>query len=483
MASLIQTYGQPHQLSLQRIAELMEEPTIRSGDTAGFRKFALRVRALVGMLEQLGEDGRIELRCGSHVARLLRKLPQDLRATFRRYLYSRRDGVPSLMDFAEWLEYELVIQEGGDRLDRIGDAQGEKSKPKEGDKSKRAARKTTTVLHGAAQDTAPHAGPAEVSAPQEALDKPKAYCPYCSNTQHFLDQCLNFKQLTKEQSYMGEIQQPLLALWTASPGRTVSAEGLMQDVAEVKSSTDVLYLDRRAGCNQVLLKVSKVLLRNGEHTLETYAILDDGSERTILLQDAAERLQLQGTPESLILRTVREDRRELHGSSVTFKISPAGQPTKTFTVTNAFTAGSDCPHLVTPIEPVRLGPPGGPAAVKTRLGWTLQGPVKSLQQYSHQQQCLFLATTSQAAELFKQVEKLWQLDTLPYRSERLVTRSRRDEEATNLLEAKTTRVEVEGVLRYATPLLRVSNMPTLTAPPEAALSTPVAQRSVSAEIQ
>ncbi|KAJ8403170.1 hypothetical protein AAFF_G00353870 [Aldrovandia affinis] len=500
----------------------------------GFRKFALRVRALVGMLEQLGEDGHIELRCGSHVARLLRKLPQDLRATFRRYLYSWRDGVPSLMDFAEWLEYELVIQEGGDRLDRIGDGQGEKSKPKEGDKSKRAARKTTTVLHGAAQDTAPHAGPAEVSAPQEALDKPKAYCPYCSNTQHFLDQCLNFKQLTKEQK----------ATWVKSNNRcwrcgrrhqaaqcrlkvlckTCKRKHLeaLHDVnlrpakrevaagAEVKSSTDVLYLDRRAGCNQVLLKVSKVLLESGEHTLETYAILDDGSERTILLQDAAERLQLQGTPESLILRTVREDRRELHGSSVTFKISPAGQPTKTFTVTNAFTAGelglaehsypvkrlqrryrhlqtlplqpfmniqpllligSDCPHLVTPIEPVRLGPPGGPAAVKTRLGWTLQGPVKSLQQYSHQQQCLFLATTSQAAELFKQVEKLWQLDTLPYRSERLVTRSRRDQEATNLLEAKTTRVEVEGVLRYATPLLRVSNMPTLTAPPEAALST------------
>ncbi|KAJ8400032.1 hypothetical protein AAFF_G00400710 [Aldrovandia affinis] len=444
MASLIQTYGQPHQLSLQRIAELMEEPTIRSGDTAGFRKFALRVRALVGMLEQLGEDGRIELRCGSHVARLLRKLPQDLRATFRRYLYSRRDGVPSLMDFAEWLEYELVIQEGGDRLDRIGDAQGEKSKPKEGDKSKRAARKTTTVLHGAAQDTAPHAGPAEVSAPQEALDKPKAYCPYCSNTQHFLDQCLNFKQLTKEQKATWvKSNNRCWRCGPASPGRTVSAEAKREVAAgaEVKSSTDVLYLDRRAGCNQVLLK------------------------------DAAERLQLQGTPESLILRTVREDRRELHGSSVTFKISPAGQPTKTFTVTNAFTAGSDCPHLVTPIEPVRLGPPGGPAAVKTRLGWTLQGPVKSLQQYSHQQQCLFLATTSQAAELFKQVEKLWQLDTLPYRSERLVTRSRRDKEATNLLEAKTTRVEVEGVLRYATPLLRVSNMPTLTAPPEAALST------------
>ncbi|KAJ8351044.1 hypothetical protein AAFF_G00158540 [Aldrovandia affinis] len=424
MASLIQTYGQPHQLSLQRIAELMEEPTIRSGDTAGFRKFALRVRALVGMLEQLGEDGRIELRCGSHVARLLRKLPQDLRATFRRYLYSRRDGVPSLMDFAEWLEYELVIQEGGDRLDRIGDAQGEKSKPKEGDKSKRAARKTTTVLHGAAQDTAPM-------------------------------QCLNFKQLTKEQK----------ATWVKSNNRCwrcgrhhqaaqcrlkVLCKTSKREVAagaEVKSSTDVLYLDRRAGgCNQVLLKVSKVLLRNGELGLAEHSY-------------PVKRLQ----------------RRYRHLQTL---------PLQPFTnIQPLLLIGSDCPHLVTPIEPVRLGPPGGPAAVKTRLGWTLQGPVKSLQQYSHQQQCLFLATTSQAAELFKQVEKLWQLDTLPYRSERLVTRSRRDQEATSLLEVKTTRVEVEGVLRYATPLLRVSNMPTLTAPPEAALSTCVAQRSVSAEIQ
>lgn len=98
MASLIKHYGQPHQLSLQWIAELMEEPSIRAGDTAEFRRFALRVRALVGMLEQLGEDRRIELQCGSHVARLMKKLPQDLCATFRHHLYSRRDGVPSLMD-------------------------------------------------------------------------------------------------------------------------------------------------------------------------------------------------------------------------------------------------------------------------------------------------------------------------------------------------------------------------------------------------
>lgn len=60
-----------------------DEPTIEPGETVGFRRFALRVRELVGMLEQFGEDGHIGLKCGSHVARLIKKLPRDLHATFR----------------------------------------------------------------------------------------------------------------------------------------------------------------------------------------------------------------------------------------------------------------------------------------------------------------------------------------------------------------------------------------------------------------
>ncbi|KAE8291493.1 hypothetical protein D5F01_LYC11101 [Larimichthys crocea] len=139
MASLTKHYGQPHQLSLQRIAELMEEPAMRAGDTVAFRRFALRVRALVGMFEQLGEDGRIELKCGSHVARLMKKLPQDLRATFRRHLHSWKAGIPSLMDFAEWLDYELEIQEDGDRFDKIEDVTRGRNWPKkECDNNKRA---------------------------------------------------------------------------------------------------------------------------------------------------------------------------------------------------------------------------------------------------------------------------------------------------------------------------------------------------------
>ena len=53
MATLTEHYGQPHQLALRRIAELMEAPNIRTNDTGAFKKFALQMRALVGMLDQL----------------------------------------------------------------------------------------------------------------------------------------------------------------------------------------------------------------------------------------------------------------------------------------------------------------------------------------------------------------------------------------------------------------------------------------------
>lgn len=50
----------------------------------------------------------------------------------------------------------------------------------------------------------------------------------------------------------------------------------------------MLYPDSPVGGNKVLLKLSKMLLHHGKCTLKTYAILDDGSENTILLHNAAQ---------------------------------------------------------------------------------------------------------------------------------------------------------------------------------------------------
>lgn len=54
MKALDKMYGQPNQLALQRIAELMDGANIRGGDVKAFRMFGLQVRSLVSMLQQLG---------------------------------------------------------------------------------------------------------------------------------------------------------------------------------------------------------------------------------------------------------------------------------------------------------------------------------------------------------------------------------------------------------------------------------------------
>lgn len=173
------------------------------------------------------------------------------------------------------------------------------------------------------------------------------------------------------------------------------------------NSSAVLYVDRLTSSSKVLLKVIKVLIRNGNTTIEAYAVLHDGSERTIILHDAVEQLGLVAEPEDLVLRTVRQDTQVIHRAAVTFTVSPTVNHNKAYKIRYAFIAkvlglaehthpvsvlqrkfkhlaelpleqldkvhpvllmGSDCPHLITSIQPMKLGPPGGPAAVRTRLG-------------------------------------------------------------------------------------------------------------------
>ncbi|XP_013856692.1 uncharacterized protein LOC106512669, partial [Austrofundulus limnaeus] len=198
MAALTAQYGQPHQLTLKRIAELMDGANVRDNDTASFRRFALKVRALVGMLDQLGQNGRIELTCGSHVTRLTSKLPHVLRTNFRRYALSQHIQVPTLYDFSDWLEFEVQVQESEivmsgsrERPFRQRERQENQSHPK-----------SSTVLLSTGPRTTAATPPQTCSISTEsspASQKSKLYCPYCNNNQHLLNQCTNFSNLTKDQ--------------------------------------------------------------------------------------------------------------------------------------------------------------------------------------------------------------------------------------------------------------------------------------------
>ncbi|CAL9699989.1 unnamed protein product [Knipowitschia caucasica] len=426
MRALNEMYGQPQQLALKRISNLMDGPNIRIGDIRAFKSFALQVRALVGMLHQLGREGYAELRCGSHVSRLLAKLPHDLRANFHRYVNPINTPIPTLLDLADWLEYEVRIQVSGDQHSSYSPR--ERQAPSKNRRPDYKSQRSTTILLGSESvESNEKMASAPVPAKEGTNEKPKKYCPFCDSVQHYMNQCSNFKLMSMDQKTQwikthnrcwrcGREHQAakcnlkakckqcerkhldVLHEVNTSQSATATANTKAPEASTclVSSVSETLYLDRPASSRQVLLKLSRVILHSGNKVLETYAILDDGSERTILLNDAAVSLGIHGKPEDLTLRTVRQEVCTIHGATVSFSVAPASEPGKVFKIDKAFTArelnlachtypvqalqekyrhlrdiplstikdaqpllliGSDYPHLITPVEPVRLGTP------------------------------------------------------------------------------------------------------------------------------
>ncbi|KAJ3595467.1 hypothetical protein NHX12_004770 [Muraenolepis orangiensis] len=121
----------------------------------------------------------------------------------------------------------------------------------------------------------------------------------------------------------------------------------------------------------------------------------------------------------------------------------------------------DYAHLITSTEPILMGPPGGPLAIPTRLGWALQGPASIIQNQPTQ--------TSRLPALKVNYSGTWKgSGRLPYVNEK-TARSKHDTMALALLHSKTVRVKMDGALHYATPLLRIPNTPALQAPKDAVL--------------
>ena len=418
-----------------------------------------------------GREGRTELECGSHVSRLLSKLPHDLRIQFKRYIDPIRTPIPTLLDFSYWLEKEVRVQQ--DEVPFIH-SRAPLEEPPDRQKGARSnqspAVHSTTVLLGC-DSPVKAVEPTKTAQPSPCkAEQPQKYCPFCNNNQHYFNQCTTFKQLTKDQK-VSWIKKGKRCWRCGRDHQTVQCylkarcqtcnlthlevlhevNARPEKPAPEASQPVTYYLDPARRGGSVLLKMVKVCLFHGNKKMETYAILDDGSERTMLLHSAAQELGLHGRSEELALRTIRQDVRAVPGRSVSFSVASASQPQKRFRIEQAFTSaklglsthsyplkalqkayhhlrdlplhsfsqaqpllliGSDYPHLLTPVERVHLGPPGGPAALRTRLGWTLQDPFKVPMHQSSTPQCLLTGNETPSTEHRCQVTKPRQRDVI-----------------------------------------------------------------------
>ncbi|KAI4901563.1 hypothetical protein NFI96_009437 [Prochilodus magdalenae] len=519
MHALQLQYGQPHQLAQSEIATILTTPDVKANDASSFQNFALRVHLLVSMLLSLEGPQGTELNCCSHVDRLLSKLPKYLRDGFIEFLQlhgklnSATLNPYNLQDLDGWLHLKAQQQRLSSRMvqryqqEKLLTSGKEKTVPKSKSQS-------TAVYHG----TKPARSTIRNTSTQFKMNKhPSVHCLFCDSKEHYISRCNRVKELSLEEltKWIKEGRR----CWKCARSHAPDTCNLKKPCSDcggihlsvlhrlaqkhqsnhqLDTSESRVYLTPSVASVKVLLKVVPVLLHNKSRTTETFAILDDGAQRTMILPAAVQQLQLEGKPETLALRTVRSDITNLTGSKVTFQISPRTNPRKRFRVQGAFTAsgldlmeqsypvqtlqkrykhlrgiplqsfhnaqplvliGSDNVHLITATEPVRQGNKGGPIAIHTG---PYKGP-KLVFEIHHQCTSAFCSQQSTLMTFsIGKLERLWQLDVLPYRNEKLVVRSREDQEAIQLLENKTKRVSINGVLRYATPLLWKSGTPKLS---------------------
>lgn len=150
-----------------------------------------------------------------------------------------------------------------------------------------------TVLHGAT-DPKPTNHTTPPPGQSQKLGKSRPYCPYCDNSEHFLNQCLAIQKLSREQivdwirsnkrcwrcarthqAAQCDLKKPcavcqgkhLKVLHEVNSRRT--AEPLKEETYLVSTNAEVLHVDHPSASSKVLLKVVKVLLCYQQRKVET----------------------------------------------------------------------------------------------------------------------------------------------------------------------------------------------------------------------
>lgn len=254
----------------------------------------------------------------------------------------------------------------------------------------------------------------------------------------------------------------------------------------------------KSGCNthqttvsSVLFRYLPVILYGNNRTIRTYAFLDEGSALTLLDQELAGKLQLDGRASSLCLRwTGGTERHEAESRICSLHIAGVKSESKKFLMSDVRTVkqlmlpqqtmdmnelSQIYPHLRDlPIESYqdarpriligmkhaklslglknREGKMGQPIAVKTRLGWTVcggWGPQNdaNLHHYTfHVCSC----STKADGDLHQALKDYFSLDSLGVASSQKTLLSVENERALSLLQSFTHRKNdrYESGLRY-----------------------------------
>lgn len=303
MQALQRQYGQPHQLAQSEIAQILNSPDLKAGDSKAFQSFALSVDLLLGILTSLEGPNGMEVMSTGHVDRLLSKLPKQMRDGFVEHLQAHgclhTDSLNpyNLRDLADWLRIKAEAQRLSSKMAQRHRTEAPSPKRDRQVPASRLRNQSVAVYHGS--DKPNNCQPVETPS-ETKQQKSKRLCLFCKSAEHYLSQCPDITQRSPE-----EVEK-----WIANGKRCLNCDHTNheQGVCTLKKACcecqgihlRVLHAIAKPGPRvylitpkghaslanstqggKVYLKVAPVIISHRIKVLQTYAILDDGAERTI----------------------------------------------------------------------------------------------------------------------------------------------------------------------------------------------------------
>ena len=429
LMELQRKFGNPRRVSTACSSSLLKLQAFRDNDFKALKTFASTLHSVVATL-RLGGYG-LELHSNTTLAQLVAKLPPILRSKWADFSYLIRDRLPNIVDFDSWLD-DVSMAEYFVRSDVTStqEKQHDPAKKGDGDKKRKSSGGPGVYATQETSSSCPHCkGRHQFSScfkfqklpPEKRSEIVKQLncCYRCLNSGHLSSGCERSEPCGVNDCK--RLHHPLLhgapRMYPPNPVSFPSTPPASTPPPTTPPATQTPFNGTiRTGpeAQVTLLPIFPVILQENGIIIHTYAMLDTGSEITMIAQDVAKQLKLQGPAQDARISTFHSQDPAIKVRRVSFKITSVDRanvfkiegcysvPTLNLTKrsVNYKKLVQDWPHLAglslpssqaanvtvligsdhaeiheifeTKADPDRKR---APRAIRTSLGWCVVGPV------------------------------------------------------------------------------------------------------------
>jgi hypothetical protein len=421
-------FGQPKHIIEAMISRAKAIPSIREDRADSLIEFGTAVINLTTTIKSMKEEQHLS---NPHLVNEMEsKLPFQMRMRWMRWVQEDVTRNEDLTNFSFWLrkEVEIACKLCPPKVTEEKDKRSREQHPPQQQK-----KKVFTALENSDIESPPAT---------EKRAKVPFKCYGCEKEGHSISSCSKFKGSTSEDRWKS-VRKHNLCYSCLRPGHPTSEcrkkqkcpeEGCkythhhllhksstrpVNKTAELSDEEDTSPADGKvnkvhtaATKSQVLLRVLPVLLKGPKGNVEVHALCDEGSTVTLLEEDIADLLGLQGPQQSLCLQFLGKDGKKMENSrKVEVQIQGLQKNCKSFSLSNVRTVkglglssqmvdveqlksqhqylrsiplpamrevtpvlllGADHFRLITPRKVVE-GTSTGPVATECLLGWSVGG--------------------------------------------------------------------------------------------------------------